>query len=39
MPNKSLQLTVMHRGRTVRAMDCALAGAHWQRWPAAELNR
>jgi len=37
--NKSFQRSVTHRGRTVLAMDCALAGAKWHRWPAAELNR
>ena len=39
MPNYQLQRTVEHRGRTVLAMDCALAGAEWQRWPAAEQKR
>jgi hypothetical protein len=38
-PNYLLQRTVMHRGRTVLAMDCVLAGAEWQRWPAAEQKR
>ena len=37
--NKSFQRSVIHRGRTVLAMNCALAGAQMQRWPAAELNR
>jgi hypothetical protein len=37
--NKSFQRAVMLGGRTVLAMDCALAGAQWHRWPAAELNR
>ena len=37
-PNKSFQRPV-HRGRTVLAMDCALAGAQWRQRSAAELNR
>ena len=37
--NYQLQRTVEHRGRTVLAIDCALAGAQWQRWPAAEQKR
>ncbi len=39
LTNKSFQRSVLHRGRTVLAIDCVLAGAQWQRWPAAELNR
>jgi hypothetical protein len=31
MPNYLLQRTVVHRGRTVLAMDCALAGAESHR--------
>ena len=38
-PNYKLQRTVQHRGRTVLAMDCALAGAEWAPCPAAEFNR
>jgi hypothetical protein len=38
-PNKSFQRAGKQRGRTVLAMDCVLAGAQWQQWPAAELNR
>ena len=37
--NYLLQRTVEHRGRTVLAMDCVLAGAEWQRRPAAEQKR
>jgi hypothetical protein len=37
--NKSLERAVNHRGRPVLAMDCVLARAQWQRWPAAQLNR
>jgi hypothetical protein len=39
MANYLLQRTVVHRGRTVLAMDCALAGARRQLWPAAEQKR
>jgi len=39
MPNYQLQRTGVHRGRTVLAMDCGLAGAQWQGWPAAEQKR
>ena len=38
-PNYLLQRTVVHSGRTVLAKDCALAGAEWQRRPAAEQKR
>jgi hypothetical protein len=37
--NKSLERAVNHRWRPVLAMDCVLARAQWQRWPAAQLNR
>jgi hypothetical protein len=37
--NYLLQRTVEHRGRIVLAKDCALAGAEWQRWSAAEQKR
>ena len=30
--------TVKYRGSTVLAMDCALAGAEWPRWAAAQLG-
>ena len=30
--------TVVHRGRTVIAMDCGLDGAEWPRWPAEEQS-
>ena len=39
MPNNMLERTVDHRGRIVLAMDCVLADAQWQRWPAAQLVR
>jgi len=40
LPNNSLERTVDHRGRTVRAVAlCARAGAQWRRWPAAQLGR
>jgi hypothetical protein len=40
MANKSLERTVNHRGRTVRAFAVdARAGALWQLWPAVQLNR
>jgi hypothetical protein len=39
-PNKSLERTANHGGRTVRAVALwAQAGAHWQLWSAAQLNR
>jgi hypothetical protein len=37
--NNAFQRSVNHRGRTVLAMDCALAGAQCWQWPAAELGR
>jgi hypothetical protein len=37
--NYLLRRSVGRRGRTVLAMDCSLAGAQWQRWPAAEQKR
>jgi hypothetical protein len=37
--NNTFERTVKHRGRTVLAMDCALAGAEMRRWPAAQLGR
>jgi hypothetical protein len=38
--NNALELTVMHRGRTVRAVElCAQAGAKGRSWPAAQLGR
>ena len=40
LPNKSLERTVNHRGRTVRAVAlCARAGAQWQSWSAVQHNR
>jgi hypothetical protein len=39
LANYKLQRTVVHPGRTVLAKECALAGAEWQRWPAAEQKR
>jgi len=40
MANNAFELTVMHRGRTVRAVAlCARAGAHQRQWPAAQLGR
>ncbi len=39
MPNKTLEQTVNHRGCIVLAMDCVLADAQWQLWPAAQHNR
>jgi hypothetical protein len=38
-PNKSLQRTVVRRGRPVLAMYRVLAGADWASCPAAELGR
>jgi hypothetical protein len=39
-PNKSLERTVNHQGRTVRAVAlCAQAGANGLRWPAVQRNR
>ena len=38
-PNNTLEWTVNHRGRIVLAMDCLLADAQWQSWPAAQRNR
>lgn len=37
--NYLLQRTVVNRGRTVLAMDRALAGAERAPWPAAEQER
>jgi hypothetical protein len=37
--NNALQLTVIHRGRPMLAMDGVLAGAEWSSRPAAELDR
>jgi hypothetical protein len=34
-----LELTVMHRGRAVLAMDGVLAGAETASWPAAQQDR
>ena len=34
-----VKIPVKYRGRTVLAMDCALAGAEQQRRPAAQLGR
>ena len=34
--NYVLEHTVKHRGRTVLAMDCVLAGAQWRSCPAAQ---
>jgi uncharacterized membrane protein YeaQ/YmgE (transglycosylase-associated protein family) len=40
LPNKSLERTVSHRGRTVRALAvCARAGAEMRLWPAVQRNR
>jgi hypothetical protein len=40
LPNKALERTVNHRGRTVRAVAlCARAGAEERLWPAVQLNR
>ena len=39
-PNKSLERTVAHRGRTVRAFALgARAGAEERLWPAVQRNR
>jgi len=38
-PNKSLERTVIHRGRTVRACMCARAGAERGSCMAAQLGR
>jgi hypothetical protein len=37
--NNALERTVIHQGRTVLAMDCALAGAQRRLWPAAQQDR
>lgn len=37
--NNALERTVMQRGRAALAMDCVLAGAEVQRWPAAHQDR
>jgi hypothetical protein len=37
--NNALQRMVIHRGRPVLAIDCALAGTEMRPWPAAELGR
>jgi hypothetical protein len=40
LANKSLERTVNHCGRTVRALAVgARAGAQWQSWPAVQRNR
>jgi len=39
MPNNAFERTVDHRGRTVLAMDCVLAGAEMQPGAAAQLDR
>ena len=39
MPNHTLERTVVQCGRIVLAMDCVLADAQLQRWPAAQLGR
>jgi hypothetical protein len=38
-PNNAFERIVGHRGRTVLAMDCVLAGAEIASWPAAQLGR
>jgi len=39
-PNKLLERTVNHRGRTVRAFSVgARAGAHWQQRPVVQQDR
>ena len=37
--NNTLELTVNYRGRIVLVMDCVLADAQRQQWPAAQLAR
>ena len=37
--NNTLERTEDHRGRTVLAIDCVLAGAEAASWPAAQLGR
>ena len=37
--NNALDRTVNHRGRTVLAMDCVLAGAQQQQWLAGHQDR
>ena len=39
LSNNTLERAVNHRGRTVLAMDCVLAGAQWRSGPAAQLGR
>jgi hypothetical protein len=38
-PNHTLERTMIHRGRTVLAMECVLGGAQWRSCPAAQLDR
>ena len=38
LANNALERTVIHRGRIVLAMDCALADAQRRLWPAAQLG-
>jgi hypothetical protein len=39
-PNNAFELTVMQRGRTMRAVALrARAGAQWRSWSAAQLGR
>jgi hypothetical protein len=37
--NNALERAVKHGGRTVLAMDCALAGAQPRQWLAAQRDR
>jgi hypothetical protein len=37
--NNALERTGGHRGRTVLAIECVLAGAQWASCLAAQLNR
>jgi hypothetical protein len=38
LPNNTFERTVIHRGRTVLAINCVLAGAQWRSWSAAQLG-
>ena len=37
--NNTLERTMKDRGRIVLVMDCVLADAQWQLWPAVQHNR
>lgn len=39
LANNALERSIDHRGRTVLAMDCVLAGEEWASWLAAQRGR